>query len=415
MAKNEKKITIKIEGKEWTDALDKAFTKKSKTVKVDGFRKGKVPKNIYLERFGIESLYMDAYEYVVDDAYHKALEENDITPAVQPSVDVTAIDENGVTFEFTFIGKPDVKLGKYKDLKIKKEDIKVSKEEIEDEIKHLREQFAEIRVKEDGKVEDGDTAIINFAGTVDGKALDGGTGENYPLEIGSHTFIPGFEEGVIGMSVGEEKDLNLKFPENYTEELKGKNVVFKVKVNIIKERVLPELNEDFFKDLGYDDVKDAEGLKAKVKEQIKTRKEAEIENKYIEDCLKLATSKMTIEINPEIIDDEIHRIIDQVSEQLKMNGLTLEQYMQFTGMTKEDLNKQYEETATNRVKERFLLEEVAKEEKIEISDKDADAKAEEMAKNYGMTKEDLLKEFGGLDMVKYDMKMREAINIVKGE
>ena len=184
MAKNEKKITIKIEGKEWTDALDKAFTKKSKTVKVDGFRKGKVPKNIYLERFGIESLYMDAYEYVVDDAYHKALEENDITPAVQPSVDVTAIDENGVTFEFTFIGKPDVKLGKYKDLKIKKEDIKVSKEEIEDEIKHLREQFAEIRVKEDGKVEDGDTAIINFAGTVDGKALDGGTGENYPLEIG---------------------------------------------------------------------------------------------------------------------------------------------------------------------------------------------------------------------------------------
>ena len=217
------------------------------------------------------------------------------------------------------------------------------------------------------------------------------------------------------MSTGEEKDLNLKFPENYTEELKGKDVVFKVKVNIIKERVLPELNEDFFKDLGYDDVKDAEGLKAKVKEQIKTRKEAEIEDKYINDCLKLAVSKMTVEINPEIIDEEIHRIIDQVSQQLKMNGLTLEQYMQFTGMTHEDLHKQYEETATNRVKERFLLEEVAKEEKIEISDKDADAKAEEMAKNYGMTKEDLLKEFGGLDMVKYDMKMREAINIVKGE
>ena len=163
------------------------------------------------------------------------------------------------------------------------------------------------------------------------------------------------------------------------------------------------------------DVKDAEGLKAKVKEQIKTRKEAEIEDKYIDDCLKLAVSKMTVEINPEIIDEEIHRIIDQVSQQLKMNGLTLEQYMQFTGMTHEDLHKQYEETATNRVKERFLLEEVAKEEKIEISDKDADAKAEEMAKNYGMTKEDLLKEFGGLDMVKYDMKMREAINIVKGE
>ena len=161
----------------------------------------------------------------------------------------------------------------------------------------------------------------------------------------------------------------------------------------------------------------AEERREKEEQKQKEQKiiEAEIENKYIEDCLKLATSKMTIEINPEIIDDEIHRIIDQVSEQLKMNGLTLEQYMQFTGMTHEDLHKQYEETATNRVKERFLLEEVAKEEKIEISDKDAEAKAEEMAKNYGMTKEDLLKEFGGLDMVKYDMKMREAINIVKGE
>ena len=217
------------------------------------------------------------------------------------------------------------------------------------------------------------------------------------------------------MSTGEEKDLNLTFPENYTEELKGKDVTFKVKVNIIKEKVLPEINEDFFKDLGYDDVKTKEELEAKIKEQIKTRKETDIENKYIDECLEAATSNMKVEINPEIIDDEIHRMIDQMSEQLKMNGITLEQYMQFTGMTHEDLRKQYEEMATKRVKERFLLENVAKVEKIEVSDKDAEAKALEMAKNYGMTKEDLLKEFGGLDMVKYDMKMRAAINIVKGE
>ena len=413
MAKNEKKITIKIEGKEWTDALDKAFTKKSKTVKVDGFRKGKVPKNIYLERFGIESLYMDAYEYVVDDAYHKALEENDITPAVQPSVDVTAIDENGVTFEFTFIGKPDVKLGKYKDLKIKKEDIKVSKEEIEDEIKHLREQFAEIRVKEDGKVEDGDTAIINFAGTVDGKALDGGTGENYPLEIGSHTFIPGFEEGVVGMSVGEEKDLHLKFPDDYVEDLKGKEVVFHVTLNEIKSRILPDIDEDFFKDLGYDKVTNETELKSEVEKVISERKEADRDDRFIEEVLKTASENMEVDVPEEIIDDEVHRMMEQFESQLKMQGLTIEQYMNFSGMTHEDFHKNMEPEATKRIKYRYLLEAVAEEEKIEVTEEDAMKDAEEMAENYGITKDELLEAFGGMDVLKYDSKMRKTLDFLK--
>ena len=412
---NVKKVVKEYKGEIWTKAIKDAYNKIKKDVTVDGFRKGMVPFEMFVSKNGVEPLYNDAIDILLTTEYKKTLDEVEEMPVVQPTVDIKDINKDGISIEYTFISKPEVKLGEYKNLGIKKETAKVTAKEVDEEITKLQTKYAEIKVKESGKVENGNTVIIDFEGFLDGKAFEGGKGENYPLEIGSNTFIPGFEEGLIGMSVGEEKDLNLKFPENYTEELKGKDVVFKVKVNIIKERVLPELNEDFFKDLGYDDVKDAEGLKAKVKEQIKTRKEAEIEDKYIYDCLKLAVSKMTVEINPEIIDEEIHRIIDQVSQQLKMNGLTLEQYMQFTGMTHEDLHKQYEETATNRVKERFLLEEVAKEEKIEISDKDADAKAEEMAKNYGMTKEDLLKEFGGLDMVKYDMKMREAINIVKGE
>lgn len=412
---NVKKIVKEYNGEVWTKAIGSAYDKIKKDVTVDGFRKGMVPFDMFVSKNGVEPLYNDAIDILLTTEYKKVFDEVKEIPVVQPSIDIKNISKDAISIEYTFISSPEVKLGAYKNLGIKKETAKVTAKEVKEEIEKLQAKYAEIQVKETGKVENGNTVVIDFEGFLNGKPFEGGKAENYPLEIGSHTFIPGFEEGLIGMSTGEEKDLNLTFPENYTEELKGKDVTFKVKVNIIKEKVLPEINEDFFKDLGYDDVKTKEELEAKIKEQIKTRKEADIENKYIDECLEAATSNMKVEINPEIIDDEIHRMIDQMSEQLKMNGITLEQYMQFTGMTHEDLHKQYEEMATKRVKERFLLENVAKVEKIEVSDKDAEAKAEEMAKNYGMTKENLLKEFGGLDMVKYDMKMRAAINIVKGE
>ncbi len=412
---NVKKIVKEYNGEVWTKAIGSAYDKIKKDVTVDGFRKGMVPFDMFVSKNGVEPLYNDAIDILLTTEYKKVFDEVKEIPVVQPSIDIKNISKDAISIEYTFISSPEVKLGAYKNLGIKKETAKVTAKEVKEEIEKLQAKYAEIKVKETGKVENGNTVVIDFEGFLNGKPFEGGKAENYPLEIGSHTFIPGFEEGLIGMSTGEEKDLNLTFPENYTEELKGKDVTFKVKVNIIKEKVLPEINEDFFKDLGYDDVKTKEELEAKIKEQIKTHKEADIENKYIDECLEAATSNMKVEINPEIIDDEIHRMIDQMSEQLKMNGITLEQYMQFTGMTHEDLHKQYEEMATKRVKERFLLENVAKVEKIEVSDKDAEAKAEEMAKNYGMTKEDLLKEFGGLDMVKYDMKMRAAINIVKGE
>lgn len=412
---NVKKIVKEYNGEVWTKAIGSAYDKIKKDVTVDGFRKGMVPFDMFVSKNGVEPLYNDAIDILLTTEYKKVFDEVKEIPVVHPSIDIKNISKDAISIEYTFISGPEVKLGAYKNLGIKKETAKVTAKEVKEEIAKLQAKYAEIQVKETGKVENGNTVVIDFEGFLNGKPFEGGKAENYPLEIGSHTFIPGFEEGLIGMSTGEEKDLNLTFPENYTEELKGKDVTFKVKVNIIKEKVLPEINEDFFKDLGYDDVKTKEELEAKIKEQIKTRKEADIENKYIDECLEAATSNMKVEINPEIIDDEIHRMIDQMSEQLKMNGITLEQYMQFTGMTHEDLHKQYEEMATKRVKERFLLENVAKVEKIEVSDKDAEAKAEEMAKNYGMTKEDLLKEFGGLDMVKYDMKMRAAINIVKGE
>ena len=404
-----------IKGDKWTKLLDEAFKKDVKDIKVDGFRKGNVPKDVYLKKFGIASLYRDAMDMGLNEAYMEVLKNSDIMPVVEPKVDVKDINEEHIIYEFTFITHPEVKLGSYKNLGVKKDEVKVSKKEIDEEVERLRLRFAEVVLKENGEVAKGNTAIIDFDGYVDGKALEGGKGENYPLEIGSNTFIPGFEDGLIGMKTGEEKELKLKFPENYTEELKNKDVLFKVKVNEIKERVLPELSKDFYEDLGYKDVKDEAGFKKKVEDEIKHRKEHEVEDKYINACVDKAISNMKVDINEEIIHEEIHRMMHQAEEQIKMQGLTLEQYVSFMGISMDDFHKQLEPEAEKRVKERYLLEEIANQEKIDFKDSEVDKEAENLAKNYGMSKEDLITEFGGIDVVKYDMKMRKAIEILKGE
>lgn len=414
--KNVHIIELEVNGKEWENVLDEAFKKAVKNVNLDGFRKGEIPKNIFLKKFGVESLYRDAMDIGLQDAYSKVMEGNkELIPVSEPKIDIKEINEKHVIYTFTIITHPEVKLGAYKNLGIKKEEIKVSKKELDEEIAKLRGRFAEIVLKDNGEVADGNTAIIDFEGTVDGKKLDGGTGENYPLEIGSHTFIPGFEEAVIGMKKGEEKNINLKFPENYTAELKNKDVTFKVKVNEIKERILPEINTEFFADLGYKDIKTEAEFNKKVEEDVKARKTTQAEDKFIDSCLEAAIKNMKVEINPEIIDEEVHRMMHQFEDQIKMQGITLEQYVQFSGMTMEDFHKQMEPEATKRVQERYLLEEVANQEKVDFKDDEVNEKAEEMAKNYGITKDELVSQFGGIEVVKYDMKMRKAIEIIKGE
>ena len=410
--KNVHDIEIEIKGAEWEEILDNAFNKKNKDIRVDGFRKGKCPKNVYLQKFGIESLFMDAVDEAASKAYASAVNDNDLRPVCEPKMDVKEIDKEHVKFIFTNITRPEVKLGKYKDLDVKKDVVKVSKKEIEEEVARLCSRFAEIVVKENGKVEEGNTAVIDFEGFVDGEKLEGGTGANYPLEIGSHTFIPGFEEGIVGMEVGESKTLELTFPENYTPELANKDVKFDVTVREIKERVLPELNEDFYADLGFKDIKTEEEFNKEVKKVIEERKNEEAKNKYLDDVLEAAAKNMEVELNPEIVSDEVHRMLNQFGEQLRMQGLSLDQYLQFTGATHEDMHKQMEPEAEKRVKYRYLIEEVADAEKIEISDEDADAEAAEMAANYDVSKEEFLMHFGGLDVVKYDMRMRKALEIL---
>ncbi len=413
MKKNVIEKNIKITGKDWSNCLTHAFNKQNKEAKIDGFRKGKAPYDAFIKKYGIEVLYKDAMDEAVEQAFEEVTKDK-ITLACEPKIDVKTVNESAVEFSFTLITPPEVTLGEYKNLGVKKDTIKVTKEEIDKELEALRLKYAEIKVKESGKIEKGDTAVIDFKGVVDGKELEGGSGENYPLEIGSNTFIPGFEDGLVGLKVNDEKELKLKFPENYTEELKNKDVTFTVKINEIKTKVLPEFNEDFYEDLGYDDVKTKEDLEKKVKESIKKQKEANAEDKYIEDCLAKASSNMKVDINEEIIDEEVHRMIHQFEDQLKMQGLSIEQYCEFTGMNHEKLHEQMEPEAIKRVKYRYLLDKVSEAEKIEVSDEEAEKQAEEMANNYGISKEELLKAYGSLDVVKYDIKMRNAIEIVKG-
>lgn len=413
MQKNVHEFEIKLDS-DWKEALDKAFKKKVKDVKVDGFRKGSCPKEVYIKKFGIESLYMDAVDLAINDAYRKLLDDNkDLIPAIEPKVDVTGISDSNIIFKFTVITRPEIKLGEYKNLGIKLEKAKVSAKEVDEEIKKMQDQMADLVVKENGVVENGNTAVIDFKGYVKGELLEGGTGENFPLEIGSNSFIPGFEEGLVGHKAGEEVTLNLKFPENYVDHLKNQDVKFEVKINEIKARVLPEINEDFFKDLGYDDVKTIDDLKKKVKKNLEEEKNKHLEDEYLEKCLDKAVANMKVDINEEIIDDEVHHMMHQYEEQLKMQGLDINKYYELTGQTHDDLHKQMEGEATKRVKYRYLIEEIAKKEKIEFTQKEVEKEAKTMAENYGITVEELIKAYGTIDIVKYDMTMHKALEIIK--
>ena len=419
MAKNKnlKDVVIKIEGKEWEDALDKAFKKANAKAKIDGFRPGKAPKNIFIKKYGIESLFMDAAEFCVDLAYQKMIDENkDLQIAAQPVLNIKSIDEKYVEFSFTLTLKPEVKLGKYKGLDVKKEKVKVTKEEIEHSIDHMREHYKENILKE-GKVENGDIAIIDFEGFKDGVAFPGGKGENYSLEIGSNTFIPGFEEQLIGMKAGEEKDINVTFPSDYHEEsLKGAPVVFKVKVNEVKEVKIPELDKDFFDDLGMEGIDTKEALEKQVKENIKASKEREVENKYIDALLDKIIEDTEVDVPETMINDETDRMIQQFSEQIGMQGITLEQFYQFTNSNEAKLKEQYHDEAIKRIKYRLVLDEIVKAEKINVTDKDVDKKLDEIAKKYNMTKDEVKKQYGdNLDMIKYELEVEKAFEIIKGE
>lgn len=411
---NIKELTIKVEGQEWEKALDKAYQRVSKDAKIDGFRPGKAPKEVFLKKYGKESLYMEAADICINEAYVKTLQDNkDLEIVAQPELSLKSVDENGVEFTIALTLKPTVKLGKYKNLGVKKDEAVVSHDEIHHTMYEMQLRYAEMVTKE-GPVAMGDTVILDFEGFKDGVAFSGGKGENQSLKIGSNTFIPGFEEQLVGMNKGEEKEISVKFPDEYhSEELKGQPATFKVKINEIKHEIVPELNEEFFEDLGLEGVNDESALHEYVEQTIKARKEVDVENKYVDELLEAAAKNVEVEIPSAMVNDETDRMINQYAENLKMQGLSLEQFYQFTNSDEDALREQMKEEANKRVLYRLLLEAVADAEGINVTDEDAEAEAEVLADKYKMEKDKFLELFGGIAMVKYDLKMRKAIDTLK--
>lgn len=411
---NVHEITIKIEGKEWQDALDKAFVEANKKVKMDGFRPGKAPKEVFLKKYGKESLYLDAADLLIQDAYVKMMEDHkDLEIVAQPEGNLKSVGEESVEFIFKLTTKPEVKLGNYKKLGVEKESTTVTKEEVEHALEHLMERFAESVTKEDAIV-DGDTAIIDFEGFKDGVPFEGGKGTDYSLTIGSHTFIPGFEEQLIGKKAGEEVEVTVTFPEEYhSEDLKGKEAVFKVTVKEVKGTVLPEFNEDFFEDLGMEGITTKEALEKQLEENVKTQKEAHAEDHFIDHLLEKAIETMEVDIPDAMTQEEVERMIRQYEENLKMQGITLDMFYKFTNSDEAALKDQMKEEATKRVSERLLLEAVKKAENITVDDESVEKESDELAKKYNMEKDEFLKLFGGLDMVRYDLEMRKTIDFLK--
>lgn len=408
-----KLVNYKVNGEEWKEAKDRAFTKISKKVKVDGFREGKVPRNVFEKKFGTGDIISEAMEDMVQKKYAETIISEKLVPVVEPKLEIVSADDEGFEVNMTFILDPEVKLGKYKELKVKKEKVSVTKEEIDHEVSHILERYAEL-VSKDGAVEEGDTAIIDFKGFKDNEAFDGGSAEGYSLEIGSHSFIPGFEEGVVGMKKGESKDINLTFPEDYmAKDLAGAEVVFNVTVHDIKKRVIPELDEEFFKDLDMEGVSNKEELEKVIEEELTVQKEYQVDNKFIEELLAKASKNMTIELDEELIDAEADRMYNEFVQRLAMQGVNEELYFAYSGAKKEDILKDMKKEAEIRLNYRYLLEAIAKEEKIEVSDEEAHHELHHMCEHYHMTEEELMKEIGSLEVVKYDVRMKKAIDVLK--
>ncbi len=406
--KNKHEKTIIIDGDAWKNALTKAYEKNNKKAKIDGFRPGKAPYDIYVKKFGVESLFLDAADMVVEDAYLKAIEEDKLIPVCEPEVNIKEVDDKKIEFVFTIITKPELTIKKYKDLKIKKEDASVSEEEIDEEIKHLLEHYAELEIK-DGKVENGDTVIIDYEGFVDGVAFEGGKAENYSLEIGSGSFIPGFEDQLIGMEKESEKEIEVTFPEDYhAENLKGQKATFKVKVHEIKTRKQRELDEEFFEDLGMEGVNSVETLRSSIKEHLETHKKNDVENKFVEDLMDAISKNTDVEIPDKMVEEEVDRLLKRAEENLKYQGISLDLYYQFTRTTEADLRNQLESEAFKNVLYRLILEEIIKLEKIEVTDEEIEEELAKMAERYQTSKEEIAKELGGKEMVKYDLEARHT-------
>ena len=412
---NMAKLTIEVEADEFLKAMTKAYQKNKNKMSIPGFRKGKVPQQMIEKMYGPEVFYEDAANIIIPDAYEKELAENkEIEVVSQPSIDVTQC-EKGKSFIFTaeVALKPSVELGKYKGVKIDKIDTEVTDEEVEKAIDKERESNARTISVEDRPVKDKDMTIIDFEGFVDGEAFEGGKGENYPLTIGSGAFIPGFEEQLIGAKIGEETEVKVTFPEDYhAEDLKGKDAVFKVTVHEIKEKELPELDDEFASEVSEFDT--LAEYKEDLKKKLAEKKEAEAKTKREDAVIEAIVKDSKMDIPEPMIDTQTRQMAQDYAGRLQQQGLTLEQYFQFTGMDMDKFLEQMKPGAQKRIESRLVLEAVAKAENFEITDEEYDHEIDRMAEMYQM-EADKLKDLMGdyeKEQIIEDLKMQKAVEFV---
>ena len=410
---NEVKLNVTIEAEKFDEAIKKVYFKSAKYFNIPGFRKGKAPMNIVEKYYGKEIFYEDAFNEVVPEELEKAVEDNKLQVVSRPDIEVTQIGKGqDLIFTAVFQTKPEAELGKYKGVEIKKIEYKVTDEDIEHELGHMQEHNSRLISVEDRPVEKGDIANINFEGFVDGVAFEGGKAENHDLEIGSNTFIPGFEDQIIGMKIDEEKDIKVKFPDEYfSKDLAGKDATFKVKVNEIKKKELPTLDDEFAKDVSeFDTLKE---LKESIKEKQQKQNDERAKYETQDAVIKAVCENVKVDIPSGMIETETENMLKDMEQRLAYQGLKLDQYLQMMGKTREEMQKEYEPQATDAIKSRLAIEAVIKAEKIEVADIDVDEKIKEMAKNYGRENdEEFMKNENVRNYIKQGLESEKALEFL---
>ena len=410
---NKVKLTMNISAEAFDSALASAFKKVSKNLTMPGFRKGKVPRRMFEQKFGVEALYEEALELLLPKEYQKAIVSEGISPVAHPTWDIEQIGKGEeLVANATVVVKPEVQLGNYIGLEVDALSAEVTEDDIQAELDKLLDQHAEIIVKE-GAVADGDTAVIDFEGFKGNEAFEGGKGENHSLVIGSNSFIPGFEEQLVGLTAGEEKDVTVTFPEEYhAENLAGAEAVFKVKVNDVKVRQLPALDDEFVMDLDREGVDTVDALKADIANMIKARKEEDAKNHIIDTVVELAAENAHFEIPGEMIDNEVDQSVREAEQRFQSQGFNMDMYFQFTGSDMESFREQLRPEAEKRLRFNLTLEAIVKAESLDITEEEIDGKLEEMSESFGRSVDELKAMLPNLEILTADLKIQKAVDFL---
>lgn len=406
-------LTFEIDVDTIKKGLDEAFVETKKKITVPGFRKGRVPRQIFDQMYGEESLYQDALNKVLPQAYSDAVKEAGIEPVAQPQINIKSMDKDQPWVLTASVDvKPEVKLGDYKGMEVPKQDITVSDADVDAELEKKRQQQAELVLKEDKPAEKGDTVVIDYEGSIDGKKFDGGSADNYSLELGSGSFIPGFEDQLIGHNTDDDVDVKVTFPEDYhAKDLAGKEAIFKVKVHEIKEKQLPELDDDFAKDVD-EDVDTLAELKDKTKKELQENKDNQAKAAIEDAAINAAVENAEIQDIPQsMLDEDTNRQMQQYLAGMQQQGISPQMYFQITGTKEDDLKKQFAADAEQRVKTNLVLEAIVDDADLAATEDEIKAEISDLAKQYGM-KEDQVKNALSEDMLTYDIKIRKAVDLV---